>query len=66
MRFTLLCALRLVQLDAMIQAGPRGLTPLCAALRDLVAEIQAAAPRLMAAGKTVTVIVASDGEVSLR
>jgi Mg-chelatase subunit ChlD len=55
--------LRLDDLERIVSAGPDGMTPLCAALRDLVAEITRQAPELRRAQKTVAVIIASDGEV---
>ena len=52
------------ELGRAIKSSPSGSTPVCAAIAEVVAEIRAAAPSLRAAGKTVTVIVASDGEAS--
>ena len=52
------------ELNRAIKSSPSGGTPVCAAITEIVAEIRAAAPGLRAAGKTVTVIVASDGEAS--
>jgi hypothetical protein len=52
------------QLNAAIASTPAKGTPLCAALREVVSEIQALAPELRAAGKSVSVIIASDGEAS--
>jgi hypothetical protein len=57
-------AAALRDLEKVIKSSPGGYTPLCAALGEVVAEIRAAAPALRAAGKVVTVIVASDGEAS--
>lgn len=54
----------LANLDKIIKSGPHGMTPLCATLNEVVAEIQASAPGLRAARKTACIIVASDGEAS--
>ena len=50
-------------LDEIIRSGPQGLTPLCAALKSIVAAITRDAPELRASQRTAGVMVASDGEV---
>jgi len=54
----------LQSIDLVARSMPTSMTPLCAALAEVTADISAAAPALRAAGRTVSIIIASDGAAS--
>ena len=49
---------------AICASDPRGMTPLCAAIRSVVAQIRALEPMLRATGRQAMFVIASDGEPS--
>jgi hypothetical protein len=51
-------------INGVLKSLPDAGTPLCAALRSVVSDIQKIAPELDENGKTVSVIIASDGEAN--
>jgi Mg-chelatase subunit ChlD len=52
------------ELDGVIKSHPGSTTPLIAALNSVIADITRLTPELRAAGRSVSVIIASDGQAS--
>mmetsp|Transcript_61441 Transcript_61441/g.90118 ORF Transcript_61441/g.90118 Transcript_61441/m.90118 type:complete len:386 (+) Transcript_61441:78-1235(+) len=48
----------------MLASGPRGVTPLCAQIRQVVARVRREEGRLRAKGQKCIVVIASDGQAS--
>ena len=49
------------RVERLLSTTPSGSTPLCAAIRQVTAEIRSREPSLRAAGKRAVVVIASDG-----